>query len=88
MRPSGVPRKSDEEIDEILRSRVGVVNMWIGFAALLVITWFMISSRSWSRARGRSTATASRPARSPPGRSARTASRGMGSPTSSRTGST
>jgi uncharacterized membrane protein len=42
MRPSGVPRKSDEEIDEILRSRVGVVNMWIGFAALLVITWFMI----------------------------------------------
>lgn len=42
MRPSGVPRKSDEELEEILRSRVGIVNMWVGFAALAVITWFMI----------------------------------------------
>jgi len=42
IRPSGVPRKSDEELDEILRSRVGVVNAVIGFAALLLIAWLMI----------------------------------------------
>jgi len=42
VRPSGVPRKSDEELDEILRSRVGLVNTAIGFLALLVIAWLMI----------------------------------------------
>ena len=42
IRPSGVPRKSDEELEEILRSRVGAVNAWIGFAALVVIAWLMI----------------------------------------------
>jgi len=42
VRPSGVPRKSDEELDEILRSRVGLVNAWIGGAALVVIAWLMI----------------------------------------------
>jgi uncharacterized membrane protein len=42
VRPSGVPRKSDEELDQILRSRVGVVNMVIGVAALTVIAWLMI----------------------------------------------
>jgi hypothetical protein len=42
VRPSGVPRKSDEELDQILRSRVGVANMVIGVAALTVIAWLMI----------------------------------------------
>jgi uncharacterized membrane protein len=42
LRPSGVPRKSDEELEEILRSRVGVVNAVIGFVALLAIAWLMI----------------------------------------------
>ena len=42
VRPSGVPRKSDEELDEILHSRVGLVNAWIGGAALVVIAWLMI----------------------------------------------
>lgn len=42
IRPSGVPRKSDEELDEILRSRVGLVNAIIGFASLLLIAWLMI----------------------------------------------
>jgi uncharacterized membrane protein len=42
VRPSGVPRKSDEELDEILRSRVALVNAVIGFLALLVIAWLMI----------------------------------------------
>lgn len=42
IRPSGVPRKSDEELEEILRSRVGMVNMAVGAAALVVIAWLMI----------------------------------------------
>jgi len=42
IRPSGVPRKSDEELEEILRSRVGFVNALIGGAALVVIAWLMI----------------------------------------------
>lgn len=42
VRPSGVPRKSDEELDEILRSRVGLANTWIGFGALVLIAWLMI----------------------------------------------
>jgi hypothetical protein len=42
VRPSGVPRRSDEELDLILRSRVSVWNAVIGFAALVVITWLMI----------------------------------------------
>ena len=42
IRPSGVPRKSDEELEEILRSRVGIVNAIIGFASLLLIAWLMI----------------------------------------------
>ena len=42
LRPSGVPRKSDEELEEILRSRVGLVNAVIGFVALLAIAWLMI----------------------------------------------
>lgn len=42
IRPSGVPRRSDEELDEILRSRVALVNMVIGLVALVVIAWLMI----------------------------------------------
>jgi uncharacterized membrane protein len=42
LRPSGVPRKSDEELEEILRSRVAVWNAIVGFAALISITWLMI----------------------------------------------
>ncbi len=42
VRPSGVPRRSDEELDLILRSRLSVWNAAIGFAALVVITWLMI----------------------------------------------
>ena len=42
VRPSGVPRRSDEELAEILRSPVAVWNAVFGFAALLVITWLMI----------------------------------------------
>ena len=42
IRPSGVPRRSDEELEEILRSPIALVNMWIGFAALTALVWLMI----------------------------------------------
>jgi hypothetical protein len=42
VRPSGVPRRSDEELAEILRSPVALWNAVFGFAVLLVITWLMI----------------------------------------------
>jgi hypothetical protein len=42
MRESGVPRVSDEELDELLRSPLPMVNAAIGFAGLLVIMWLMI----------------------------------------------
>lgn len=42
VRPSGVPRRSDEELDEILRSPVAAVNAAVGFVALAVIAWLMI----------------------------------------------
>lgn len=42
VRPSGVPRRSDEELEEILRSRVGLWNAVIGGAVLVVITWLMV----------------------------------------------
>jgi uncharacterized membrane protein len=42
VRPSGVPRRSDEELDEILRSRVGLWNMAFGLAVLAAIAWLMI----------------------------------------------
>ncbi len=42
LRPSGVPRKSDEELDEILSSRVALVNAAVGFVALGAIAWLMI----------------------------------------------
>jgi uncharacterized membrane protein len=42
VRPSGVPRRSDEELAEILRSPVALWNAVFGFAVLLAITWLMI----------------------------------------------
>lgn len=42
VRPSGVPRRSDEELDEILRSRVGLWNAVFGAAVLAAIAWLMI----------------------------------------------
>jgi uncharacterized membrane protein len=42
VRPSGVPRRSDEELDEILQSRVGLWNMAFGLAVLAAIAWLMI----------------------------------------------
>ena len=42
LRPSGVPRVSDEELDILLRSRLALFNAVWGMAALVVITWLMI----------------------------------------------
>jgi hypothetical protein len=42
VRPSGVPRRSDEELDEILRSPIGLWNTVFGIAVLAVIAWMMI----------------------------------------------
>jgi len=42
VRPSGVPRRSDEELDEILRSPIGLWNAVFGIAVLAAIAWLMI----------------------------------------------
>jgi hypothetical protein len=42
VRPSGVPRRSDEELDEILRSPVALFNAVLGFVALAVIAYLMV----------------------------------------------
>lgn len=42
LRPSGVPRKSDEELELLLRSPVALVNTTLGFASLAFILWLMI----------------------------------------------
>ena len=42
VRPSGVPRRSDEELEEILRSPVGLWNAIFGMAVLAAIAWLMI----------------------------------------------
>ncbi len=42
VRPSGVPRRSDEELDEILRSRVALMNAVLGFVALAALVWLMV----------------------------------------------
>ena len=42
VRPSGVPRRSDEELDEILRSPIGLWNAVFGIAVLGAIAWLMI----------------------------------------------
>lgn len=47
LRPSGVPRTSDEELDQRLRSRVVLWNAAWGIAVLLIITWLMIWKPTW-----------------------------------------
>jgi Predicted integral membrane protein (DUF2269) len=47
LRPSGVPRKSDEELDQLLRSRLALFNSVWGLLALVVITWLMIWKPTW-----------------------------------------
>jgi hypothetical protein len=47
LRPSGVPRRSDEELDQILRSGVSTFTVVSGIAALVVITWLMIWKPDW-----------------------------------------
>jgi amino acid transporter len=42
IRPSGVPRRSDEELDEILRSPVALFNAVFGFAALAALAYLMV----------------------------------------------
>jgi hypothetical protein len=42
VRPSGVPRRSDEELDVILRSPIGLWNTVFGIGVLAVIAWLMI----------------------------------------------
>jgi hypothetical protein len=42
VRPSGVPRRSDEELDEILRSRLALFNSALGIVALVVLVWLMV----------------------------------------------
>jgi hypothetical protein len=42
VRPSGVPRRSDEELEEILLSRVAVWNAVFGVTVLAAIAWLMI----------------------------------------------
>ncbi len=42
VRPSGVPRRSDEELDEILRSPIGLWNTVFGIGVLAAIAWLMI----------------------------------------------
>ena len=42
VRPSGVPRRSDEELDEILRSPIALWNAVFGVAVLAAIAWLMI----------------------------------------------
>ena len=42
LRPSGVPRKSDEELEAVLSSGRPLLIVWVGFGVLLAITWLMI----------------------------------------------
>jgi hypothetical protein len=47
LRPSGVPRKSDEELADLLRTRAALFNALFGIAALVIITWLMIWKPNW-----------------------------------------
>jgi len=47
LRASGVPRKSDEELDALLRSPLPMVNAAFGFVVLAVILWLMIWKPLW-----------------------------------------
>jgi hypothetical protein len=42
LRPSGVPRVSDEELEEILARRAPLVSAWLGIATLAAIIWLMV----------------------------------------------
>jgi uncharacterized membrane protein len=42
LRPSGVPRKSDEELEEILQERAPMVSAGLGIIALAAILWLMV----------------------------------------------
>jgi hypothetical protein len=48
LRASGVPRKSDEELDSLLRSSLPMVNAVFGFVVLAVILWLMIWKPLWT----------------------------------------
>jgi uncharacterized membrane protein len=41
-RPSGAPMASDEELDELLRSRRATAIAVLGYGAVLVILWLML----------------------------------------------
>jgi ABC-type Fe3+ transport system permease subunit len=47
LRPSGVPRRSDEELDQILRSSASTLTIAWGTGALVIITWLMIWKPTW-----------------------------------------
>ncbi|HSJ50519.1 MAG TPA: hypothetical protein VLA90_04430 [Actinomycetota bacterium] len=47
LRPSGVPRRSDEELDLMLRSPLAMFNAAWGLAALVIITWLMVWKPEW-----------------------------------------
>jgi hypothetical protein len=47
LRPSGVPRKSDEELDQLLRSGAALFNAVWGIVALVVIAWLMVYKPLW-----------------------------------------
>lgn len=47
LRPSGVPRTSDEELADLLRARAAMFNAVFGIAALVIITWLMIWKPLW-----------------------------------------
>jgi hypothetical protein len=42
IRPSGVPRRSDEELDEILRSPLALFNAILGLVALALLAYLMV----------------------------------------------
>lgn len=47
LRASGVPRKSDEELDALLRSALPMANAVFGFVVLGIILWLMIWKPLW-----------------------------------------
>jgi hypothetical protein len=42
LRPSGVPRVSDEELDELLHARAPMISAWLGVGTLATIIWLMV----------------------------------------------
>lgn len=47
VRASGVPRRSDEDLDGLLKARVALWNAAVGFIALAAILWLMIWKPLW-----------------------------------------